>query len=63
MKRLPMNGLAARTPAPDPASSEQRKCGWAGIIAFGAAVAVVVIVMFSGVNIPGRQGESPDIGS
>ena len=64
MRRLQSKtGVIARNPAPDPASCEQGKSGWTGIIAFGAAVAAVAIAMFSGVNIPGRQGASPDIGS
>ena len=64
MRRLQSkNGVITRNPAPDTVSCKQGKSGWTGIIAFGAAVAVVAIAMFSGVNIPGPQGVSPDIGS
>jgi len=63
MRRLPMNGLTARTPAPDPVLQEQRKIGRKGVLAFGAAVADVAIAVLSGVSIPGRQGPSPAVSS
>ena len=59
MRRLQAkNSLTAPKQTPDPVSCEQRKSGWKGIIAFGAAVAVVAIAVFSGVNIPGTEGPS-----
>ena len=63
MKRSPIKGLTARTPAPDPVAGEQRRSGWKGVLAFGAAVAVTAIAVFSGINVPGPQGSSPDIRS
>ncbi len=44
--------------APDTVSFDQGKSAWKGIIAFGAAVAVVAIAVFSGINIPGTEGPS-----
>ena len=52
VRRLQTNeGSVARTPVPDPVSGERRKSGWTGIFAFGAAIALVVIVAFSGIGI------------
>lgn len=56
MKRSPINGLSARTPAPDAVSGKQRRIGWKGVLAFGAAVAVAAIAVFSGINVPGPVG-------
>ena len=48
--------------SPDPVSREQRKSGWKGVLAFGAAVAVFVIAVFSGLNLPGGS-KGPGVGN
>ena len=59
LRRLEVKSSSvAPNAAPDPVSFDQAKSASKGIIAFGAAVAVVAIAVFSGINIPGTEGPS-----
>lgn len=62
VRRLQTKEVVVPTPVPNPISIEQRASGCKGIIAFGIAVGLFTISVFSGINFPGH-GPSLDIRS
>ena len=46
------NDLIVRNPAPDPISNTKPTNGWKGIVGLAVGLGVVLLAVFSGVNLP-----------